>query len=81
MNETLLSIKPWGKHLGLQLPAELSQAAHLHAHQVVRLRAEGDRIIIEPLPILSLEQRLERFDPKRHGGELLADACIGAERL
>ena len=28
---------------------------------------------------LTLEQRLARFDPARHGGEVMQDQAVGAE--
>ena len=44
---------------------------------------EDGRVVIEPLPqvgALSLEERLRRFDPARHGSEAMAVASLGAER-
>jgi antitoxin MazE len=83
MTETVLDIKHWGNNLGVRLPAAVARAAHLHADQRVRITVEGERIIITPLhdETLSLEQRLARFDPERHGGEAMSvDERLGAER-
>jgi antitoxin MazE len=83
MTETVLAIKHWGNNLGVRLPAAVASAAHLHADQRVRITVEGERIIITPLhnEPLSLEQRLARFDPERHGGEAMSvDERLGAER-
>ena len=83
MTETVLDIKHWGNNLGVRLPAAIARAAHLHADQRVRITVEGERIIITPIhdAPLSLEQRLARFDPQRHGGEAMpADAALGAEQ-
>jgi antitoxin MazE len=83
MAETVLDIKHWGNNLGVRLPAAVARAAHLHADQRVRITVEGERIIITPLrdEALTLEQRLARFDPERHGGEAMpADDRLGAER-
>lgn len=43
---------------------------------------ENGRVVIEPLAPheLSLEERLQRFDPERHGGEAMATAPVGSER-
>ena len=60
----------------------VARAANLHADQQVRITVEGGRVIIEPLAVdaLSLEERLKRFDPARHGGEVMAPtAAIGAK--
>ncbi len=50
--------------------------------QQVRLRVEGGRVIVEPIVSadLRLDEHLRLFDPARHGGEVMADARIGAEQ-
>ena len=82
MSEAVLSIKHWGNNLGVRLPQAVAKAAHLHADQQVRIRVEQGRVVIEPLPQdgLSLEARLRRFDPVRHGGEAMPSSPIGAEK-
>lgn len=82
MAETVLSIKHWGNNLGVRLPQAIARAAHLHADQQVRVLVEEGRVVIEPLPstAMSLEARLKRFDPVRHGGEVMATPLLGAER-
>ena len=83
MTEALLDIKHWGNNLGVRLPAAIARAARLHADQRVRITVEGQRVVIEPVAeeALTLEQRLARFDPQRHGGEAMAtDKPLGAER-
>ena len=82
MAETFLDIKHWGNNLGVRLPAAVAKAAQLQADQRVRVSVEGERVVIEriqDLP-LTLEQRLARFDPDQHGGEVLATDRQGAER-
>lgn len=82
MAETFLDIKHWGNNLGVRLPAAVAKAARLQADQRVRVSVEGERVVIErvhDLP-LTLEQRLARFDPEQHGGEVLATDRQGAER-
>lgn len=73
MTEAILSLKHWGNNLGVRLPQAVAREAHLHADQRVRVVVEAGRVVIEPLPSapLTLEQRLQRFDPQRHGGEAL----------
>lgn len=83
MTEAVLDIKHWGNNLGVRLPAAIADAARLHADQPVRLTVEGERVIITPIrhEVPTLEQRLARFDPARHGGEAMAiGAPLGAER-
>lgn len=76
MPDDILEIKRWGDDLGVRLPAAVVKAAHLHADQRVRLSVEEGCIVITPLPnvLLTLEQRLARFDLARHGGEAMAAA-------
>jgi antitoxin MazE len=69
--EAILDVKHWGNSLGVRLPAAVARAARLKADEKVRLTVEGGRIIITPMrrKSLTLGQRLELFDPERHGGE------------
>ena len=82
MTEAVLDIKRWGNSLGVRLPAAVARAAHLHADQRVRLSLEDGHIVIRPheRAPLSLDQRLARYDPARHGGEAMAGERLGAER-
>jgi len=82
MTEAVLDIKQWGNNLGVRLPAAVARAAHLHVDQRVCVSVEEGRVVIRPVADapLSLEQRLARFDPARHGGEVMASHAIGAER-
>ena len=80
--EVILSIKYWGNNLGIRLPQSVAREAHLHADQQVRVSVEAGRVVIEPLPSapLTLDECLKRFDPQRHGGEVMASEAVGAER-
>ena len=82
MTETFLDIKQWGNSLGVRLPASVAREAHLRVDQRVRISVESGQVIITPVidAPLTLEQRLARFDPARHGGEVMASQAIGAER-
>jgi len=82
MAEAVLDIKQWGNNLGVRLPAAIAKAAHLHADQRVRVVAEDGQVTIVALTDepLTLEQRLAKFDPARHGGEVMGGAPVGAER-
>lgn len=83
MIEVFLDIKYWGNSLGVRLPAAIAREAHLQADQRVRLFAEDGRVIIAPVDDgqSTLKQRLARYDPDRHGGEIMAETeCLGAER-
>ncbi|MFN9670055.1 MAG: AbrB/MazE/SpoVT family DNA-binding domain-containing protein [Pseudanabaena sp.] len=82
MTEVILDIKTWGNRLGVRLPAAIARAAHLHVNQRVKLSVVDNQVLIthvdEPL---TLEQRLAKFDPARHGGEVMATSLrLGAEQ-
>jgi antitoxin MazE len=82
MAEVFLDIKRWGNNLGVRLPATVARAAHLHADQRVCVSVENGLIVIRPVAEapLTLEQRLARFDPARHGGEAMVSEPVGAEQ-
>ena len=82
MSEAVLDIKRWGNNLGVRLPAAVARAARLRADQRVRVTVEGGSVVISPYvdDEQSLESRLARFDPARHGGEAMAAPLLGAER-
>jgi len=83
MTETILSIKRWGNSLGVRLPVAVASKAHLHLDQQVRIGVVDGHVVITPVTAegdMTLEQRLERFDPLRHGGEVMAATAIGAEQ-
>ena len=83
MTEAILDIKRWGNSLGMRLPSAIAKAAHLHLDQRVRLVVEDNKVVIIPDDNmeLTLEQRLDLFDPEQHGGEVMpVDSAIGAEQ-
>ena len=78
----VLDLKQWGNNLGVRLPANVARAAQLHVNQRVRVAVEEGHVVITPFDDepLTLEQRLLRFDPIRHGGEAMATEAVGAEK-
>jgi antitoxin MazE len=81
MTEAILAIKHWGNNLGVRLPQAVAREARLKADQAVRVTVEAGRVVIEPLPAaaLSLEARLQQFNPAKHGGEVMATRAVGSE--
>ncbi|MFN5838367.1 MAG: AbrB/MazE/SpoVT family DNA-binding domain-containing protein [Pseudanabaena sp.] len=82
MTEVILDIKTWGNNLGVRLPAAIARAAHLHVNQRVKLSVVDNQVLITPVDEpLTLEQRLAKFDPARHGGEVMATSQkLGADQ-
>lgn len=60
----------------------VARAAHLHVDQRVKITVEMGRVVIRSLeePTLTIEQRLARFNPAKHGGEAMASEHFGAEK-
>lgn len=83
MSEAVLELKTWGNSLGMRIPSALARAARLQANQSVKLTVEDGRLIITPQAPKppTLAERLERYDPLLHGGEVMAAPLIGAEKL
>ena len=81
MIPTILSITPWGNSHGIRLSRDLMLAmgitpdtpleALVLAKGRLELRAKPSR--------LTLAEKLKRYDPSVHGGELMADAPAGHE--
>ena len=72
MAEVILDIKTWGNNLGVRLPAAIARAAHLHVNQRVKLSVVDNQVVITPVDEpLTLEERLAKFDPVQHGGEVM----------
>lgn len=82
MTQAVLNIKRWGNNLGVRLPAAIAKQAGLHAEQKVRVSVQDGCVIIVSADdrATSLDERLARFDPARHGGEVMAAEPVGAER-
>jgi antitoxin MazE len=72
-------ISAWGNGLALRLTKPMAKIAGVAEGTPVRVTAKPGRIVIETAVEPSLDQMLAAFDRKRHGGEVMADAPVGAE--
>jgi antitoxin MazE len=76
------AIKEWGNGLAVRLTRSLAKAAGVVEGTPVRVTAEPGRLIIEMTERrMTLKERLERFNPQRHGGEAMAANPVGLEIL
>ena len=58
-------LSKWGNSLGLRLPKALTAEIGVSESQKVEVRAEGGRIIVEPVRrTLTLEQMMENVTPE-----------------
>lgn len=72
-----LKVQNWGNSLAVRIPAAVARAARLLRGQSVIVEAVDGQVIVRPQgapPRLTLEQMVAAYDPRRHGGELLADS-------
>jgi antitoxin MazE len=77
-----LKVLPWGNSLAVRIPSAVARKAHIVNGQEVTVEAVDGTVVVKPkarLPQLTLAQKLKRFDPALHGGELFADGPVGRE--
>ena len=81
MNTTTVSISPWGNSHGIRLSRELMHAMHITPDTPLQVQViEPGRLELRVKPVKrTLAQKLKAYDPAIHGGELMADAPVGAE--
>jgi antitoxin MazE len=78
-----LTVQKWGNSLAVRIPSSIARSAGFKVGQPVKVSAQSSGVLVTlsgPLH-LTLAQRLELFDPERHGGEAMATAPIGNEVL
>lgn len=78
-----LKVQKWGNSLAVRIPATIARTAHFQIGTIVDLTILEDGVFIRSAGErkLTLEQRLELFDLKKHGGELMAIKPIGLEKF
>ncbi|MGN6808182.1 MAG: AbrB/MazE/SpoVT family DNA-binding domain-containing protein [Trinickia sp.] len=76
-----LTIQKWGNSLAVRVPAAVARAAHLEVDQEVEVSADEIGVTVRPVGPrkLTLEEKLAKFDPVKHGGEAMTTDRIGAE--
>jgi antitoxin MazE len=79
MRTSVGQISAWGNGLALRLTKPMAKAAGVVEGTMVRVLVEPGRIVIESETEPTLDQLLAAFDPKKHGGEAMADQPRGAE--
>lgn len=68
----------WGNSAALRIPTGVVQDAGWHIGQVLSLRTEGHRVVIEPAPE-TLEELVSRITPQNCHSQLLEDEPRGKE--
>lgn len=76
------TVNQWGNGLAVRLNKSVAKAAGMSEGTAVRITARPGRVIVETVTKEpTLEQMLTAFDPRRHGGEVMAVAPVGGEVL
>lgn len=75
------TVQEWGNSLAVRLTAKVARAARLSKGQAITIEVIDGGVFLRPAGKLTLEQKLERFDPAVHGGEVLTGAPVGRERV
>ena len=79
MTTSIGQISAWGNGLALRLTKPMAKMAGVADGSAVRVTVKPGCIVIETEAEPTLEQMLAAFDPKKHGGELMAGGPMGVE--
>lgn len=78
-----LTVQKWGNSLAVRIPAAIARSAHFQIGTPVNIVVQDHSVIVRTIgePQLTLDERLELFDPDIHGGEMMASKPIGLEKF
>lgn len=75
-------VAQWGNALAVRINKATAKAAGLTEGAPIRVSVQRGRVVIEPADREpSLEEMLDDFQPTEHGGEVMAFAPVGRERV
>jgi antitoxin MazE len=79
----ILTLQRWGNSLAVRIPSSVARSVGFKVGQPVEISVEESavRVTAAGEPRLTLKQKLARFDPERHGGEVMAAVRGGNEAL
>lgn len=72
-------VKKWGNSASVRIPAAVMAASHLAVDQTVDVRADGGRIVIEPVREDELETLIAGITPENLHGEVSFGPAVGKE--
>ncbi len=84
LDESMMPIivKKWGNSAGIRIPAPVLEAAEITLEQPVEVRAEGGRIVIEPVRAgYDLNALIAGITPKNRHGESNFGPPAGRESI
>lgn len=76
-----LQVKKWGNSASVRIPASIMAAAALHIDQLVDIREDKGRILIEPVstPVYDLDALLAQMTPDNFPDDMDFGAPVGNE--
>ena len=77
-----VTVKKWGNSASVRIPSSVMAAAKVKLDQVVEVREERGRIVIEPVrePAFDLDTLLAGITDENRHGEVDAGRPVGKER-
>ena len=79
---TVQVLKKWGNSPAVRIPVAIMQSAQLSLDQAVEVRADGGRIIIEPVaPAYTLDDLLDGITVENQHAEVDFGISQGQEQL
>lgn len=84
LKKSISSVQKWGNSLALRIPATIARSAHFNIGTQVEVSIDNeDNVIVKPTgkQKLTLQERLNLFDPVKHGGEVMTSERIGKEKF
>jgi antitoxin MazE len=74
-------VRKWGNSASVRIPASVMASAALGVDQLVDVREEGGRIVIEPVraPAYDLDQLLDQMKPETFPDEIDFGPPVGGE--
>lgn len=77
-----LTIKKWGNSVGVRIPSSILTALQLNADNLIDMRVENGKIIIEPITQEpTLEQLIAQITPQNLHAEVSTGNPVGKELL
>lgn len=76
-----LTVQKWGNSLAVRIPSQIAKSAHLSVGTPVAMSVHNGVITVMPSgdANLTLNERLELFNIKEHGGEAMMSGAITKE--
>lgn len=74
-------VRKWGNSASVRIPASVMASAALGVDQLVDIREEGGRIVIEPVraPTYDLDQLIDQMKPETFPDEIDFGPPVGGE--